>query len=72
MKTTLNQLVKISGVSRYHLLKIIADLEIEPEIEQSPLPPPQQTIIPPQIVKQKNEKKKETLTYLIILKKVKI
>ena len=33
MKTTLNQLVKISGVSRYHLLKIIADLEIEPEIE---------------------------------------
>ena len=33
MKTTLNQLVKISGVSRYHLAKIIADLEIEPEIE---------------------------------------
>lgn len=33
MKTTLNQLVKISGISRYHLLKIIADLEIEPEIE---------------------------------------
>ena len=33
MKTTLNQFVKISGVSRYHLLKIIADLEIEPEIE---------------------------------------
>ena len=33
MKTTLNQLVKISGVSRYHLLKIIADLEIAPEIE---------------------------------------
>jgi len=33
MKTTLNQLVKFSGVSRYHLLKIIADLEIEPEIE---------------------------------------
>ena len=33
MKTTLNQLVKISGVSRYHLLKIIADFEIEPEIE---------------------------------------
>ena len=33
MKTTLNQLVKISGVSRYHLEKIIADLELEPEIE---------------------------------------
>ena len=33
MKTTLNQLVKISGVSRYHLTKIIADLEIDPEIE---------------------------------------
>ena len=33
MKTTLNQLVKISGVSRYHLAKIIADLEIDPEIE---------------------------------------
>lgn len=33
MKTTLNQLVKISGISRYHLLKIIDDLEIEPEIE---------------------------------------
>ena len=33
MKTTLNQFVKISGVSRYHLLKIIADLKIEPEIE---------------------------------------
>jgi len=33
MKTTLNQLVKFSGVSRYHLLKMIADLEIEPEIE---------------------------------------
>ena len=33
MKTTLNQIVKISGISRYHLLKIIADLEIEPEIE---------------------------------------
>lgn len=33
MKTTLNQLVKISGVSRYHLAKIITDLEIEPEIE---------------------------------------
>ena len=33
MKTTLNQLVKFSGVSRYHLVKLIADLEIEPEIE---------------------------------------
>ena len=33
MKTTLNQLVKISGISRYHLVKLIADLEIEPEIE---------------------------------------
>jgi len=33
MKTTLNQLVKLSGVSRYHLVKLIADLEIEPEIE---------------------------------------
>jgi hypothetical protein len=33
MKTTLNQLVKISGVSRYHILKMISDLEIEPEIE---------------------------------------
>lgn len=33
MKTTLNQLVKISGVSRYHLEKIIAELELEPEIE---------------------------------------
>ena len=33
MKTSLNQFVKISGVSRYHLLKIIADLKIEPEIE---------------------------------------
>lgn len=33
MKTTLNQLFKISGVSRYYLEKIIADLEIEPEIE---------------------------------------
>ena len=33
MKTTLNQLVKFSGVSRYHILKMISDLEIEPEIE---------------------------------------
>ena len=33
MKTTINQLVKISGVSRYYLQKIIADLEIEPEVE---------------------------------------
>ena len=33
MKTTINQLVKISGVSRYYLEKIIADLEIEPEVE---------------------------------------
>lgn len=33
MKTTLNQLVKITGVSRYHILKMISDLEIEPEIE---------------------------------------
>jgi len=33
MKTTLNQLVKISGVSRYYLEKIIADLEIESDIE---------------------------------------
>ncbi len=33
MKTTLNQLVKISAVSRYYLEKIIADLEIEPEVE---------------------------------------
>ena len=33
MKTTLNQLVKITGVSRYHILKMISDLEIEPETE---------------------------------------
>jgi hypothetical protein len=33
MKTTINQLVKISGISRYYLEKIIADLEIEPEVE---------------------------------------
>ena len=33
MKTTLNQLVKLSGVSRYHLVKIIEALEIQPEIE---------------------------------------
>ncbi len=34
MKTTINQLVKLSsGVSRYYLEKIIADLEIEPEVE---------------------------------------
>ena len=33
MKTTLNQLVKISGISRYYLEKIIAELELEPEIE---------------------------------------
>jgi hypothetical protein len=33
MKTTLNQLVKITGVSRYHILKMISDLEIESDIE---------------------------------------
>jgi hypothetical protein len=33
MKTTLNQLVKISDLSRYHVQKIIDELEIEPEIE---------------------------------------
>ena len=33
MKTTLNQLVKISGVSRYHIEKIISDLQLEPETE---------------------------------------
>jgi hypothetical protein len=33
MKTTLNQLVKLSGVSRYHLVKIIEALQIQPEIE---------------------------------------
>jgi hypothetical protein len=33
MKTTLNQLVKISGLSRYHIEKIISDLQIEPETE---------------------------------------
>jgi len=33
MKTSLNQLVKLSSLSRYHIEKIIADLEIEPEIE---------------------------------------
>ena len=33
MKITLNQLVKISGVSRYHLQKIISEHQLEPEIE---------------------------------------
>ena len=33
MKTTLNQLTKISGLSRYHIEKIISDLHIEPQIE---------------------------------------
>ena len=33
MKTTLNQLVKISGLSRYHIEKIISDLQLEPETE---------------------------------------
>lgn len=33
MKITLNQLVKISGVSRYHLQKIIDEHQLEPEIE---------------------------------------
>ncbi len=33
MKITLNQLVKISGASRYHLQKIIDEHQITPEIE---------------------------------------
>lgn len=33
MKTTLNQLTKISGLSRYHIEKIISDLQIEPVVE---------------------------------------
>lgn len=33
MKTTLNQLVKISGLSRYHIEKIISDLQLEPVVE---------------------------------------
>lgn len=33
MKITLNQLVKITGVSRYHLQKIIDEYQLEPEIE---------------------------------------